>query len=189
MADAEGVRAHPEALAADPAPDVAEVLDLGAGGGVPGLVIAAAWPEVHWTLLDVQQRRVRFLAETVEGLGLGRRVEVVGERAELFGRRESSRAHFAVVVARGFGSPSATAEMAAPLVRVGGAVLVSEPPGAAGERWPSGPLRKLGLVVPADPSGRAGGRRVASGGTVPVVGAPPRRASCEATTVLTDGRA
>jgi len=125
---------------------VAEVLDLGAGGGVPGLVAAAVWPRVRWTLLDAQQRRVAFLADMVDRLGLGARVEVVRERAELFGRSIHRRERYSAVVARGFGSPSATAEMAAPSLRLGGALLVSEPPGSTGERWPDGPLRQLGLV-------------------------------------------
>jgi 16S rRNA (guanine527-N7)-methyltransferase len=101
---------------------------------------------VRWTLLDAQQRRVAFLADMVDRLDLRARVEVVRERAEIFGRRTDRRERYSAVVARGFGSPSATAEMAAPSLRLGGAVLVSEPPGSTGERWPDGPLRQLGLV-------------------------------------------
>ena len=136
-----------------PAPDGPEppvetdVLDLGAGGGVPGLVIAAVWPGRRWTLLDAHQRRVRFLVAAVERLGLEQWVDVIGERAEVVGHDPAHRERYAAAVARGFGSPSATAEMAAPLVRIGGRVLVSEPPGSVGERWPSGPLRELGLVL------------------------------------------
>jgi len=127
-------------------PAETEVVDLGAGGGVPGLVIAAAWPGRRWTLLDAQKRRVRFLVAAIERLGLEQRVDVIGERAEVVGHDPAHRERYAAAVARGFASPSATAEMAAPLVRLGGRVLVSEPPGSVGERWPAGPLQELGLV-------------------------------------------
>jgi len=128
--------------------DVVEVLDLGAGGGVPGLVIATAWPTSawRWMLLDAHQRRVHFLAEAAASLGLAERVDVVGERAERVGRDPLHRERYGAVVARGFGAPAATAEVAAPLVRLGGCVLGSEPPESTGARWPGEPRAELGLV-------------------------------------------
>ena len=47
----------------------ARALDLGAGGGLPGLVLAAlTWPQTSWTLLDAQRRRTEFLEDAVEAL-------------------------------------------------------------------------------------------------------------------------
>ena len=121
-------------------------LDLGAGGGVPGLVLIEQWPESRWVLLDASERRTAFLAEAVRRLGAEGRVRVVRERAERCGRDPGHREAYELVVARSFGPPAGTAECAAALVRVGGRVVVSEPPESSAEdRWPSQPLRKLGL--------------------------------------------
>jgi 16S rRNA (guanine527-N7)-methyltransferase len=142
-------RAHAEAflVAIGDAP-VDHCVDLGSGGGVPGLVLAMALPASHWVLLDSMQRRTAFLAEAVVALGLGDRVEVRTLRAEEAGRDASMRGQAQLVVARSFGPPAVTAECAAPLLGVGGILVVSEPPGSAGDRWPAAKLRELGLGTP-----------------------------------------
>jgi 16S rRNA (guanine527-N7)-methyltransferase len=108
------------------------VLDLGSGGGVPGLVLAAHWASSEVVLLDAAERRCAFLAESVASLGWADRVRVVRSRAEAAGRREDLRGGFDVVVARGFGPPAATAECGAPFLVVGGRLIVSEPPAGTG---------------------------------------------------------
>jgi 16S rRNA (guanine527-N7)-methyltransferase len=118
-------------------------VDLGSGGGLPGLVLALAWPESAWVLLDSHQRAVTFLEETVGELGLAGRVDIVRARAEEYGRGDG-RGRAALVVARGFGAPAVTAECAAPLLAVGGRLVVSEPPEAE-DRWPADGLAPLGL--------------------------------------------
>ncbi|MEO6511069.1 MAG: RsmG family class I SAM-dependent methyltransferase, partial [Nocardioides sp.] len=55
----------------------ATVVDVGAGAGLPGLVLAIARPDLHVTLLEPLLRRTRFLDEVVATLGLADRVEVV----------------------------------------------------------------------------------------------------------------
>ena len=134
----------------DPPPRLA--VDLGAGGGVPGLVLALALPESRWVLLDAMAKRTAFLAEAVRRLGLDDRVAVRTGRAEEAGRDPAVRGQADAVVARGFGPPAVTAECAAPLVRAGGVVIVSEPPGGA-DRWPAGPLGELGLRLDARADG------------------------------------
>src|SRR3546814_9312392 len=79
-------------------------------------------------------KRCAFLREAVEALGADERVEVVEGRAEEIGRGEMRRVVDAVI-ARSFGPPAATAECAAPLLRAGGLLVVSEPPEAL-DRWP-----------------------------------------------------
>jgi 16S rRNA (guanine527-N7)-methyltransferase len=123
-------------------------VDLGAGGGIPGLVVALALPASTWTLVEAGGRRAAFLERAVGDLGLGGRVEVVRARAEAVGRSPGRRGGADWVVARSFGPPATTAECAAPLLAPGGRLAVSEPPaGGAPGRWPTGPLRELGLVV------------------------------------------
>lgn len=115
------------------------VLDLGSGGGVPGLVLAAVWPDTRFVLLDVNLRRTAFLTEGVAALGLAERVTVCRGRAEDQGRHGDMRQAFDLVVARGFSSPPVTAECAAPFLQLGGFLVVSEPPLTAS----AGPPRPL----------------------------------------------
>ena len=129
-------------LAVD-APDRA--VDLGSGGGLPGLVLAAAWPASTWLLLDANHRRTDFLADAVEALGLADRVQVSCQRAEEAGRQPALRGAADLVVARSFAPPAVTAECAAPLLRVGGYLIVAEPPGGQASRWPPAALAALGL--------------------------------------------
>ena len=128
-------------------------LDLGSGGGMPGLVLAALLPDSCWTLLDTGERRIGFLREAVAGLGWSDRVSPVRSRAEDFGRGEA-RGTYAAITSRGFGSPAVTAECAAPLLRVGGRLVVSEPP-AERPRWDVAGLGLLGLEVGERTSGPA----------------------------------
>jgi len=136
-------------------------LDLGAGGGVPGLVLAVMWPGAQATLLEAGRRRCAFLRHAVSTLELGSRVEVLCGRAETLGRRSELREHFHLVVARAFGGPAVTAECGTPFAKVGGRLVVSEPPDAEGTvgRWPESGLAELGLR-------RCGRRAVAAGAFV-----------------------
>ncbi len=118
------------------------VVDLGSGGGVPGLVVAQQRPDLELILVDAMGKRCRFLEEAAHAMGGG--ITVVEGRAEVLGRG-ALRGTADVVLARSFGPPAVTAECAAPLLRVGGILLVSEPPGDTG-RWPEGGLAQLGLV-------------------------------------------
>jgi 16S rRNA (guanine527-N7)-methyltransferase len=120
-------------------------VDLGAGGGIPGLVLALHEPECSWMLLDSRDRAARFLSDATAKLGLAGRVDVVHERAEVVGR-STRRGRADVVLARAFGPPAAAAECAAPLLRIGGRLVVSEPPDASSpDRWDSAALDQLGM--------------------------------------------
>lgn len=122
------------------------VIDLGSGGGLPGLVVAQAWPEARVVLLDSNERRAAFLARAVSELGLDLRVAVAHRRAEEAGRDPAWRGRADLVVARSFGPPAVTAECAAPLLAVGGRLVVSEPPDGTPDRWPEESLTRLGLL-------------------------------------------
>lgn len=138
---------HAAAFAAAVAKIPARALDLGAGGGLPGLVLAATvWPHTTWSFLDAQTRRTEFLAHACGVLGLTERVQVVTARAENYGRIDGERGTYDLVVARSFAAPGVTAECAAPLLRPEGHLVVSEPPGSDVEgRWPAAGLAMLGF--------------------------------------------
>ena len=135
------------------------VLELGSGGGLPGLVLTVEDQDLRMVFLDAAQRSADFLRWAVDELRLSSRVEVVNARAEELGREERYRGRFAAVVARSFASPAVTAECAAPFLRLCGRLIVSEPPGSGSnqagdrgtalpqtDRWPVEGCLKLGLV-------------------------------------------
>jgi 16S rRNA (guanine527-N7)-methyltransferase len=141
-----GQLAHAEAIvAAAGEAGGGTIVDLGSGGGLPGL---AALLDGRWSrivLLDRSARRCAFLRSVVAELGVAGYVEVVVAEAESAGRTAGVRHAADAVVSRSFGPPSATIECAAPLVRVGGVIVVADPPG--GREWPTEGLAGLGLVV------------------------------------------
>jgi 16S rRNA (guanine527-N7)-methyltransferase len=145
---------HALAMAAFAGVPSGPVLDLGSGGGVPGLVLAWCWPEVEVVLLDAMHRRSGFLRGALAGLDLADRVRVVEGRAEVLARDLTLREAFELVVARGFGPPAVTAECGVGFLRPAGRLVVSEPPAGSARRWPEAGIATLGLVTGR--SGRVG---------------------------------
>jgi 16S rRNA (guanine527-N7)-methyltransferase len=124
-------------------------LELGSGGGVPGLVLAAKWIGTFAVLLDSMERRCAFLRSAVEQLGLADRVAVREGRAEQLARSPELRGAFPAVIARGFGSPPIVAECAVGFLARCGTLYVTEPPGTddeTGRRWPADALQALGFT-------------------------------------------
>jgi 16S rRNA (guanine527-N7)-methyltransferase len=136
------------AVAAGTSPTTGLVADLGSGGGLPALVLALVWPGSNWLLIDSNQRRTNWLREASAELGAASRVEVVCERAELVARGHH-RHEAQLVTARSFAPPAATAECAAPLLALGGCLIVADPPEGPDqpERWPEEGLSQLGLEL------------------------------------------
>ena len=115
------------------------VLDLGSGGGIPGLVIAHDRPTMSVTLLDRRAKRTDFLERVVRRLGWQHRVAVICQDVATFGPAHS----FDAVVARGFGPPEFTLSAAARLVRAGSPIVISEPPDH--DRWDDEVVDRLHL--------------------------------------------
>lgn len=138
--------AHAEAFADVVGGAPGRAVDLGSGGGVPGLVLVGRWPGSSWILVDRSARRAAFLTSAVRLLGVADRVDVEAADAEAVGRGPA-RGQADLVTARGFGPPGVTAECAAPLLAVGGRLVVSEPPGSDGTRWAPVAAADLGLAL------------------------------------------
>ena len=100
-------------------PEHAEVVDIGSGAGLPGLVLAIARPDLEVTLVEPLLRRANWLSEAVELIGLSR-VVVVRDRAESMSR---SRRRFDVVTARAVAPLPKLAGWCLPLLRSRGALL------------------------------------------------------------------
>ncbi|MCK2030116.1 16S rRNA (guanine(527)-N(7))-methyltransferase RsmG [Microbacterium galbinum] len=104
------------------------VADIGSGAGLPGLVLAIARPDVHWTLIEPMERRVTWLTEQVDALGL-ENVEILRARAEDVGRPGA----FDVVTARAVSALRTLLPLTAPLARDGGEVTLLKGMNAANE--------------------------------------------------------
>lgn len=99
--------------------DARAIADLGSGGGFPGLVLAIVRPDAQVALVESVGRKAAFLARAAEELGLGN-VEVVGERAETWAAGVGRQG---LVTARALAPLGVLVEYAAPLLRVGGALV------------------------------------------------------------------
>lgn len=98
------------------------IVDVGTGGGLPGVPLAIAQPELSVTLLEVTEKKARFLEEIRTHLAL-RNVKVVRVRAEEIGREPEYRDTFDLATARALATLSVVLEYCAPLVRIGGQVI------------------------------------------------------------------
>ena len=102
-------------------------LDLGSGGGVPGLVLALARPDQRWVLVDSVRKKADVLRDFVAALGIAN-VEVVAERAEIIGRDPAHRERHDVVTARACAALPVLAEYALPLLALGGTLVAWKGP-------------------------------------------------------------
>ena len=131
------------------------VVDLGSGGGVPGLVLFEAWG-TEMVLLDSMEKRCRFLRTIISDPRVPAGLSVAEGRAEELAHDPHLEGTCDLVVARSFGPPSATAECAVRFLGVGGLLIVSEPPDVPQvSRWPRAGLGQLGLkrLTPDDSRG------------------------------------
>lgn len=108
-------------------------IDLGSGGGVPGIPLALARLEVRWVLLDSVRKKAEALREMVRELGLSN-VAVEAERAEVLGRAVEHRERYDLVAARACAPLPVLAELALPLLAVGGTLLAWKGPLTAGDQ-------------------------------------------------------
>jgi len=95
-------------------------LDLGSGGGFPGLPLAAAMPAAEALLVEAVAKKARFLETVVAATGLVGRVRVVADRAEALARAGQERGRWPAVTARAVGALGDLIELAFPLLRPGG---------------------------------------------------------------------
>ena len=118
-------------------------VDLGSGGGLPAFVLAAAWPQTQWTLVESSLPKAAFLELHRARLRWCERVAVVHARAESLGQDKEYLGQADLVTARSFGPPAAVIQAAVPLLRVGGELIVSAAPNAT--PWPTELLSGHGL--------------------------------------------
>ena len=102
--------------------------DIGSGAGLPGLVLAIARPDVDWVLIEPMERRVAWLEEQTDALGLGN-VEIVRARGEEWAEGPVLDA----VTARAVSALKTLIPVTAPLLRSGGELILLKGANAANE--------------------------------------------------------
>jgi len=107
------------AIAAPLFPAGGRVADVGSGAGLPGLVLAIARPDVEWILIEPMERRVTWLQEQTDALGL-ENVEVLRGRGEEWKRGPILDA----VTARAVSALRTLIPLTVPLLRVGGELIL-----------------------------------------------------------------
>lgn len=103
------------------------IIDVGTGAGFPGLVLKIARPDIALTLLDSLNKRIVFLEDTSEALGL-ENVEFIHGRAEDYGMNAQYREKFDTVVSRAVANLRVLSEWCLPFLKQGGYFLALKGP-------------------------------------------------------------
>jgi 16S rRNA (guanine527-N7)-methyltransferase len=118
-----------------------ELVDVGSGGGAPGIPLACALPDRQVVLLEAERRKAEFLERVAPP-----NARVVWGRAE-----EQSTDWAGVAVAKALAHPPTAAEWCLPLVREGGAVVLWVGPSAEPERVAVAAAKLAGELVASPP--------------------------------------
>jgi 16S rRNA (guanine527-N7)-methyltransferase len=126
----------------------ARVADIGAGGGVPGLVMAILRPDLRVTLIESDRRKAGFLLHAAAVCDCPQ-ITVEPRRAEEVGHDDAHRDTYDLVVSRATASAPALCELALPLLRAGGRLLALVADAAADARTAAAAASACGGGVPA----------------------------------------
>ena len=137
-----------DALAALPwLPESCSFIDVGTGGGLPGLVWSICRPDTRGVLLDSIGKKCRLLGEIITELGCSN-VEALNMRSEDFAKK--NRETFDTATARAVAHSCILAEYLAPLVKIGGKLIAFKSMSASDEvEIPASKWRILGLGAPS----------------------------------------
>ena len=113
-------------------PAGSRMIDVGTGGGLPGIPLALARDDLRVTLLEATGKKAKFCDQCIGQLGL-EPVNTIHDRAETLGRDAEHRQRYDAAVCRAIGGMSTLLEYTMPLVRVGGVVLAMKGPRVEGE--------------------------------------------------------
>jgi len=130
-----------------------KLLDIGAGGGIPGLPIRLADPDISLTLMEARRKRVSFLRAACRELGL---VDVIVRegRAERLVQEPGLAEAFDAVVSRSVGPPERFIPMAMRYVKPGGVVVTSGPPHLPSPVEDGGLFERVNVRIPGSDATR-----------------------------------
>jgi 16S rRNA (guanine527-N7)-methyltransferase len=153
--------------------DARRLVDVGSGGGLPGLALKIARPDLDMTLVEADQDKAAFLVQASARLHL--EVEVVARRAEDAGHDERYRERFDVAVARALAPMRTLVELCLPFVKVGGRLLAQKTHAEDAGRAIEVLGGRLESVIPAPSRARSQGVVVVVRKVAPTPAAYPRR--------------
>lgn len=104
----------------------ASVIDVGTGAGFPGIPLAIVRPDIKLTLLDSLNKRLVFLKEVTNTLGIS--CDIIHMRAEDGGKAEHLREKFDIAVSRAVANLNVLSEYCIPFVKVGGQFIAMKGP-------------------------------------------------------------
>lgn len=96
-----------------------KILDMGTGAGFPGVPLKIAFPEIDLVLADSLNKRIKFLQDVIERLGL-KKINAVHARAEELGKNKDYREKFDLCVSRAVANLASLSEYCIPFVNEGG---------------------------------------------------------------------
>lgn len=99
-----------------------KILDLGTGAGFPGIPLKIVFPDLEITLLDSLNKKIKFLNDVIEKLGLNG-ISAIHGRAEDYGREKAYREQYDYCVSRAVANLSTLSEYCMPYVKIGGAFI------------------------------------------------------------------
>lgn len=99
------------------------LLDLGTGGGIPGMVLAIALPDHQVTLMDSTGKKIAFIKRFIDEAGIANATAIQG-RAEEFGHKPRFRLQFDLVTARAVATLPVLLELGLPFLRIGGHLVL-----------------------------------------------------------------
>jgi 16S rRNA (guanine527-N7)-methyltransferase len=124
-------------------PGPQRIIDVGSGGGLPGLPLRLARPDLSLTLLEANQRKAAFLVQAAARLQL-EDVEVVAQRAEEAGRDPRHREAYDFALARALATMPVLVELCLPFVAVGGRLLAMKTDAGKEAESARGAIARLG---------------------------------------------
>lgn len=104
-----------------------KVLDIGTGGGFPGIPLAIIYPKLNFTLMDSTEKKIHAVETIAAELGLSN-VQCIADRAENMAKSPLHREHYDAVVSRGVATYNVLAELCFPFVKIGGSFFAWKGP-------------------------------------------------------------